>query len=650
MVAADAAGRPARRCASVIVGGEALPPAALRGACCDARPPAAAGATCYGPTETTVHVTCAHGARRGAAAAPVPDRRARSPTRALYVLDAALRPVPVGVRGRAVPGRRRGGARLPGPPGAHRRALRPRPVRREPGARLYRTGDRVRWRADGDAGVPGPAGRAGEGPRLPHRAGRGRGGAAPPPRRARVRAWWCARTAGRAAAGGLRGRRGADARPSCARTCARSAAGVHGARRLRGAGRAAAHAQRQARPQGAPRARAARPAARYVAPRTPVEEVLAEIWAEVLGVERVGVRRRLLRRWAGTRCWPRAWSRASARCSAWSCRCARSSRRPRWPELAARGGGAAPRRRAACCRRSSRSAATAPLPLSFAQERLWFLRPAAARTAPSTTSRARCGWTARSTRPRWSARWARSCAGTRRCAPPSREVDGAPVQVVAPLSRLRAAGGRPVGAASPPSARPRWSAGRTDEAARPFDLAAGPLFRARLLRLGADEHVLLLTMHHVVSDGWSTGRALPRAVRRCTTRSAAGASRRCPSCRCSTPTTPCGSASSCAATRWSGSWPTGASGWPARPRCWSCPPTIRARRCRRFRGAYERLRPVAPRWLGRLRALARARGRHAVHGAAGRLPGRCWRRYAGERRRGGGHAHRRAHPRARWRS
>lgn len=41
------------------------------------------------------------------------------------------------------------------------------------------------------------------------------------------------------------------------------------------------------------------------------------------------------------------------------------------------------------------------------------------------------------------------------------------------------------------------------EAARPFDLATGPLFRARLFRLGADEHVLLLVMHHIVSDGWS---------------------------------------------------------------------------------------------------------------------------------------------------
>jgi amino acid adenylation domain-containing protein len=43
------------------------------------------------------------------------------------------------------------------------------------------------------------------------------------------------------------------------------------------------------------------------------------------------------------------------------------------------------------------------------------------------------------------------------------------------------------------------------EAARPFDLATGPLWRARLLRLSGEEHVLLLTTHHIISDGWSTG-------------------------------------------------------------------------------------------------------------------------------------------------
>src|SRR5690606_19153335 len=44
-----------------------------------------------------------------------------------------------------------------------------------------------------------------------------------------------------------------------------------------------------------------------------------------------------------------------------------------------------------------------------------------------------------------------------------------------------------------------------EEARRPFDLEQGPLFRAELLRLADDEHVLVLGMHHIVSDGWSFG-------------------------------------------------------------------------------------------------------------------------------------------------
>jgi len=44
-----------------------------------------------------------------------------------------------------------------------------------------------------------------------------------------------------------------------------------------------------------------------------------------------------------------------------------------------------------------------------------------------------------------------------------------------------------------------------EEAERPFDLARGPLFRISLLRLEKLEHVLLLTMHHIISDGWSMG-------------------------------------------------------------------------------------------------------------------------------------------------
>jgi uncharacterized protein Usg len=49
------------------------------------------------------------------------------------------------------------------------------------------------------------------------------------------------------------------------------------------------------------------------------------------------------------------------------------------------------------------------------------------------------------------------------------------------------------------------------QARTPFDLSRGPLLRASLLKLSADEHVLLLTFHHIIFDGWS-GRVFMREL------------------------------------------------------------------------------------------------------------------------------------------
>src|SRR5262249_33499280 len=43
------------------------------------------------------------------------------------------------------------------------------------------------------------------------------------------------------------------------------------------------------------------------------------------------------------------------------------------------------------------------------------------------------------------------------------------------------------------------------EAAQPFDLTHEPLLRAKLLRFETNHHTLILTMHHIISDGWSVG-------------------------------------------------------------------------------------------------------------------------------------------------
>jgi thioesterase domain-containing protein len=83
-------------------------------------------------------------------------------------------------------------------------------------------------------------------------------------------------------------------------------------------------------------------------------------------------------------------------------------------------------------------------------------------------------------------------------------VDGEAVQVIVPeLSiRLSVLDLRDL----PPTVRPaRVDALAIEEAGRRFDLSSGPLIRAGLLRLEDEDHVLLVTVHHIVSDGWSIG-------------------------------------------------------------------------------------------------------------------------------------------------
>src|ERR1044072_7060491 len=43
------------------------------------------------------------------------------------------------------------------------------------------------------------------------------------------------------------------------------------------------------------------------------------------------------------------------------------------------------------------------------------------------------------------------------------------------------------------------------EIARAFDLRQGPLWRVKLLRLSAEDHLLVLVLHHIICDGWSIG-------------------------------------------------------------------------------------------------------------------------------------------------
>ena len=44
-----------------------------------------------------------------------------------------------------------------------------------------------------------------------------------------------------------------------------------------------------------------------------------------------------------------------------------------------------------------------------------------------------------------------------------------------------------------------------EEIQQPFELSKGPLLRSTLFRLNEEDHILLLTMHHIITDGWSMG-------------------------------------------------------------------------------------------------------------------------------------------------
>ncbi|HEV2844900.1 MAG TPA: condensation domain-containing protein, partial [Thermoanaerobaculia bacterium] len=149
----------------------------------------------------------------------------------------------------------------------------------------------------------------------------------------------------------------------------------------------------------------------------------------------------------------------------------------------------------------ARVARTGELPLAFSQERLWFLdqlQPGSGAYNIPGNARLRGSLDA--------AVLARALDELVARHEPLRATfvnrDGRPAQEILPASGLAVPR---IDLSALPEARREAEARKLsgDEAVRPFDLARGPLLRAAILRLGAEDHVLLLTVHHIVSDGWS---------------------------------------------------------------------------------------------------------------------------------------------------
>ncbi len=244
-------------------------------------------------------------------------------------------------------------------------------------------------------------------------------------------------------------------------------------------------------------------------PRTPLEELLAAVWTQVLGHERVGIHDNFFDQGGhsllATRLLARVREAVGVAVPLRDFFAAPSV--AGLAERVARLRGAEPEAELPIeplPRGADPSTGSGQgLPLSFAQQRMWFLD----RIAPGNTAYALPA--------AWRISGALDTAVLQRSLDMLIErhellrtifatVDGRPVQRILPELRLALplADLRPLPEeAREPELRRRIQA----EARRPFDLVTGPLMRAVLFQLDSDEYMLFVAMHHIIMDGWSIG-------------------------------------------------------------------------------------------------------------------------------------------------
>ncbi|HEX8905872.1 MAG TPA: condensation domain-containing protein, partial [Longimicrobiaceae bacterium] len=453
----------------------------------------------YGPSET--HLISAHPLAGDAGEWPaLPPIGAPISNTRLYVLDGRMEPAPLGVPGELYAGGECLARGYLGRPALTAEKFVPDPFG-PAGARLYRTGDRVRWTA---SGVLEYVGRTDFQVKI-------RGFRVEP---GEVEAVLGTHPAVRQAAVAARGE-GAEKRLVGYVVPAAGAAPAHAELRAHVAARLPEYmvpaawvtlermpltpsgkVDRRALPDPDPRAAGAG----KVPPRTPAEEVVAAIWERVLGVY-PGVHDDFF-----------ALGGHSLRATQVVARI----RQAFGIDLPLRAlfeaptvAGLAERALAARAGQEHRVLPLVPvargrtIPLSFAQQRFWFLETLGAAPAAYNVPevlRLRGTLDAEALRRALDGVVARHEA--LRTVFPTEA--GGPVQEILPALSIPL----PLAdlSALPPAEREaRAEAISGEESRAPFDLAAGPLLRARLLRLAGDDHVLLLTLHHVVVDAWSLG-------------------------------------------------------------------------------------------------------------------------------------------------
>ncbi|WP_053640383.1 MULTISPECIES: non-ribosomal peptide synthetase [unclassified Streptomyces] len=236
----------------------------------------------------------------------------------------------------------------------------------------------------------------------------------------------------------------------------------------------------------------------YVAPEGPLEERLAGIWREVLGVERVGARDDVFALGAHSLLLSRVLVRVRRALDV-ELTLRDLFRHPTVAALAALIEGAGATARSEPEPGVPRGPLDAPAPLSWTQERLWLeeqLRPGDAAYNMPMVLRLRGPLDPGALQAAVDAVVRRHAVLRTRFA----LEDGAPVQRVDADARV-AVRERDLRDAPDPAADALARA--MAETKEPFDLSAGPLLRVLLLRSGDEEHLLVLTAHHIAFDGWS---------------------------------------------------------------------------------------------------------------------------------------------------
>jgi len=482
----------------VYAGGEPLAPDLVRAI--KAELPDADVINLYGPTETCVQVTSQLATGREKRAT-VPLGRPVHNTRTL-VLDGEMRPVPVGVPGELYLGGPQVGRGYLGRPAQTAATFLPDPFAEEPGARLYRTGDRVRMGRDGELEFLGRVDQQVKvrGFRIDPgeveaalRAVPGVADAVVAPREdaagmVRLVAWTVSEN-GPLPSGALR--------EALRRTLPEYMVPSAIVPIDRIPHTPSGKVDRRALPE--PELAGEQ---EYVAPSTPAEVALAELWAGLLGVPRVGAADDFFTMGGHSLLAARLVSRvrevlgvdlplrAVFEASTLSALAARVEGAQPAAESAS-GAGPIPK--------ADRSK---PLPLSFSQERLWFLEqldpgsPAynipVAMELPGEMDLAALE--------RALVEIVRRHEALRTAFVPGDE--GATQRILPPDAfRVERASLAWMPAAEREAEIERRVAA---EARRPFDLAAGPLLRATLLE-GTGAHTLTLVFHHAASDAWSSG-------------------------------------------------------------------------------------------------------------------------------------------------